>query len=162
MENIVDVENENISMPQSSVSVSVDRDGVYLLRSSEGGKLMDDDGSDELQISDLAESPYLSDCGNDFSEAGFRVNEHREENVDKLSGIDDDKKGINVLSSFEAEQSVKEFDDDSEEVENCEKEHDKDVIEDETRVKEYNELNDFVDKKVENSETALENDENVK
>ena len=39
-----------------------------------------------------------------------------------------------MLSSFEAEQSVKEFDDDSEEVENSEKEHDKDVIEDETRV----------------------------
>ena len=160
-EDVVDVENENISKPQSSVSVSVDRDGVYLIRSSEGGKLVDDtDGSDELQTSDLAESPDLSDCGDDFAEAGSEVNENLEENGDKPSGINDDKKGTNALSSFESEKSVNEFDnDDSEEVENSEKEHENDVLEDETRVHEYNELNDVIDKKVEKSETALENDE---
>ena len=101
----------------------------------------------------------MSDCGDDFAEAGFEVNETLEENGDKTSGINDDKKGTNALSNFESEKSVNEFgNDDSEEVESSEKEHENDVSEDETWVHEYNEINDAIDKEVEKSETALEND----
>jgi len=82
------VDNGNHSNAQSSLSVSVDKDGVYTIRRSEGRKLADEaDESDELQTSDLAVSPDLSNCGDDSGEGGHEVTDDQARNGDSSSVI---------------------------------------------------------------------------
>jgi len=97
-----DLVNENNVNVQSSLSVIVDQNGLYMIRRSEGGKLANDtdDVSDELQTSDLAISPDLSDCVDDSSEGGQEVDDHQARNEDS-----EEEEGTNVISSFEKEQS---------------------------------------------------------
>jgi len=99
-----DIVNENNLNAQSSLSVSVDKDGVYVIRRSEGGKLANDtDVSDELQTSDLAVSPDLSDCVDDPSEGGHEVDYHQARHEDSPPVIPDGAEGT-TMSSFEKEQ----------------------------------------------------------
>jgi len=139
-----ELDNENDFNAQSSLSVSVSKDGVYMISRSEGGKLTNDkDVSDEFQTSDLAVSPDLSDCVDDSSEDGQEFNNQQARNGDNPSVIHDGEEGTNVISNFEKEQSDDELK--------------QDVLEDEVEKRDYDLENYNVEEETGNGENESMN-----
>merc|ERR1711936_1562481 len=107
---------------------------------SEERKLADGtDESDELQTSDLAVSPDLSNCGDDSGEGGHEVTDDQARNGDSSSVIHNAEEGTYyVMSSVEKERSYDELN--------------HDVLEEEVK-KSYNDLENDGDDKEEEKET---------